>query len=207
MVSEIPALKDDPKNWDPKQWAPYGNGNTPADQTQGFNGTVHGVVLISGDSKERLDIQHKKVSTIVGDSVNEVLVLNGKARPGAERGHEAFGFKDGVSQPFVAGTEDWVPPYQPGPNKVRPGVILLGRDGDLPEDIAGDAPPDAPGSVNRPSWAKDGSFMAFRFLQQKVPEFHAFIQKEASTVGIDPELMGARMVGRWKSGMLTAPCE
>ncbi len=54
--------------------------------------------------------------------------------------------------------------------------------------------------------------MVFRRLRQLVPEFANFILDRAAhvqgtdpngnvvTVGMDPVLLGARMVGRWKSG-------
>lgn len=68
-------------------------------------------------------------------------------------------------------------------------VILLGRAGD---------------TVPRPSWALDGSFLAFRLLQQLVPEFSRFLAENAPDVG-DPSvdtaaLLGARLTGRWHSG-------
>lgn len=68
-------------------------------------------------------------------------------------------------------------------------MILLGRAGD---------------TVTRPSWALDGSFLAFRLLQQLVPEFDRFLAENAPDVG-DPSvdaaaLLGARLTGRWHSG-------
>lgn len=69
-------------------------------------------------------------------------------------------------------------------------VILIGRNGDS--------------VTERPSWALDGSFLAFRYLQQLVPEFNQFLKLNAPHVD-DPsintaELLGARLTGRWKSG-------
>lgn len=58
--------------------------------------------------------------------------------------------------------------------------------------------------VDRPSWALDGSFLAFRYLQQLVPEFNRFLTENAPNVNepsVDTrELLGARLTGRWKSG-------
>ena len=42
--------------------------------------------------------------------------------------------------------------------------------------------------------------MVFRRLNQLVPEFSNFILSAAGTLGVDPVLLGARLVGRWKSG-------
>lgn len=70
-------------------------------------------------------------------------------------------------------------------------MILLGREGD---------------DVKRPSWALDGSFLVFRYLKQLVPEFDAFLEVNALKFQRGPgdptgaELLGARLMGRWKSG-------
>ena len=52
----------------------------------------------------------------------------------------------------------------------------------------------------------DGSFLAFRFLFQLVPEFNKFLNDNALKVpGLSAEqgaeLLGSRLIGRWKSGM------
>ena len=74
-----------------------------------------------------------------------------------------------------------------------PGVILLGQDGD-----------EVPTSGARPKWAINGSILAFRHLSQLVPEFNTFLENNAIP-GLPPkdgaELLGARFMGRWKSGM------
>ena len=102
----------------------------------------------------------------------------------------SFGFADGISEPAIAGFNTPLPGQDPIPE----GVILLGRDGDA--------------TPTRPEWAKDGSFPCFRMLAQRVPEFDAFLSANAIKIN-DPsapqdlgkDLLGARMVGRWKSGM------
>lgn len=99
-----------------------------------------------------------------------------------------FGYLDGIGQPAVAGFN--VNP-EPGQQLVLPGVILAGELGDT--QIA-----------SRPLWAKDGSFLVFRQLQQLVPEFDQFLSDNAPPiVGLTQaesvDLLGARMVGRWKS--------
>ena len=53
-------------------------------------------------------------------------------------------------------------------------------------------------------WLRNGSYMVFRRLEQKVPEFRRFVADRAARLGMDPDLLGARMFGRWKSG---APLE
>jgi Dyp-type peroxidase family len=103
--------------------------------------------------------------------------------------HTDFGYLDGISNPAVAGFDSQP---LPGQTLVLPGVILTNRLGD---------------STFRPQWTKDGSFMAFRKLKQLVPEFDKWtldnaIQNKAGnlTAQQGAEYLGARMVGRWKSG-------
>ena len=54
------------------------------------------------------------------------------------------------------------------------------------------------------SWMRNGSYMVFRRLEQRVPEFRRFVREQAARLAMDPELLAARMVGRWKTG---APIE
>jgi deferrochelatase/peroxidase EfeB len=89
-----------------------------------------------------------------------------------------FGFKDGIANPFVAGYGTQLP----GQSLVAPGVLLTGQSGD---------------AVTRASWTQNGSFLAFRQLKQLVPEFNKFLLD--NPVSNSSELMGARMMGRWKS--------
>ena len=77
-----------------------------------------------------------------------------------------------------------------------PGVIVTGKTGD-------------PGIAIRADWSTEGSFAAFRYLFQLVPEFNDFLNKnpipedgngKVLTPAEGSDLLGARIVGRWKSG-------
>ena len=100
---------------------------------------------------------------------------------------------DGISNPVVNGFDTVI---NPGPKTVDPGVVVTGHTGD-------------PQLATRAPWAVDGSFLAFRWLFQQVPEFNDFLKKnplskdgngKVLTPEEGSELLGARMVGRWKSG-------
>ncbi len=54
-------------------------------------------------------------------------------------------------------------------------------------------------------WMNNGSFMLFRRLNQLVPEFDKFVLESGAAAGIDPVLLGARLLGRWKSGAAPSP--
>jgi hypothetical protein len=77
--------------------------------------------------------------------------------------------------------------------------IFLGHKGD-------------PNMKRGPEWAKEGSFLVFRQLDQKVPEFERFLEEWAPKVpGTNykgpngPAKLGAHLMGRWKSGRSTIP--
>jgi len=124
-------------------------------------------------------------------SVDVIHRLNGKALEGDTRGYEHFGWKDGISNPAIKGVVDELP----GQGSVDPGVILTGHEGDSDRS-------------KRPLWAFEGSFMVFRQLEQLVPEFHQFLEKNAAELikegvpaELASELLGSRMLGRWKNGV------
>ena len=55
-----------------------------------------------------------------------------------------------------------------------------------------------------PPWARNGSFLVFRRLAQDVKGFRDSVAQIATTLGITPDLLGAKLVGRYRSG---APLE
>ncbi|KAF8531600.1 Dyp-type peroxidase [Gautieria morchelliformis] len=151
-----------------------------------FKKTIHGVFNVTGDSKLTITARITVIESILATAINILGQVDGNVRPGNEAGHEHFGFQDGLSQPPIIGFRS--------PNKgeiaTNPGIILLGEGGDI---------------VSRPPWAKDSSFLAFRKLKQLVPEFNDFLTRNpilngGSTPAEGSELLGARLVGRWKSG-------
>ncbi|KAF2451251.1 Dyp-type peroxidase [Karstenula rhodostoma CBS 690.94] len=159
---------------------------------------IHGVVLVAGDSFESVNGKLEEVKAILSakgtSSIAEVATLAGDVRPGEFKGHEHFGFLDGISQPALKGVDNvgGKKPL-PGQSLVDLGVALLGRSGDTVK--------------GRASWAKDGSFLAFRKLPQFVPEFDRFLEEKSKPISDDfddaptpADILGARMMGRWKSG-------
>ncbi|SMQ48323.1 unnamed protein product [Zymoseptoria tritici ST99CH_3D7] len=94
---------------------------------------IHGVLLVAGNTpalvKEKLD----RIVKLFDGSIKLAFKLDGQVRPGEQKGHEHFGYKDGVSQPAISNipnlTQDeaFVPP---GQDTIDQGVILCGRPGD-----------------------------------------------------------------------------
>lgn len=167
-----------------------------------FKHDIHGVILITGDCHETVDRKLAQIENIfyVGAHnalIHEVYRTVGDVRPGKEKGHEHFGFLDGISNPAV---QDVDTKPIPGQETIPQGIVLLGRKGD-------DTLETPPKPVTRPPWALDGSFLSFRYLFQLVPEFNSFLKRnpipEVHPRELGSELLGARLVGRWKSGAPT----
>ncbi|KAJ7603225.1 DyP-type peroxidase [Mycena polygramma] len=153
-----------------------------------FTGTdIHGVLLFASDTVDNINATVSSLESSMGSSMTKVYSLQAAARPGDEAGHEHFGYLDGISNPAVTG---FTTKPMPGQAVVAPGTILVGEKGD---------------SAKRPAWAKGGAFLVFRQLKQLVPEYNKFlidnpIVEEGLTAEQGSALLGARMVGRWKSG-------
>ncbi|KAF5347724.1 hypothetical protein D9756_010307 [Leucocoprinus leucothites] len=180
-VLNDPLLPPDaPKNPGKPDWDPE------------FLDRVDGLLLVAGDSHKTVDEKIKEIRQVFPadpnhSSITIVKTIVGDVRPDPEGGHEHFGFLDGISNPLIAGFDKPVP----GPEPIDASNTLTGY-------------------VNDGDWTKDGSFLVFRYLFQKVPEFNNFLQANAlkkdpitsndldETAGSD--LLGARLVGRWKSG-------
>ncbi|KZV93555.1 fungal peroxidase [Exidia glandulosa HHB12029] len=168
-----------------------GLGDVPGEWKQEFaGGNVHGVILIASDTKDLIEQQVTFIESTLGASIAKVYELDAAMRPNENAGHEMFGFKDGIAQPFLTGFGSKLP----GQTEVAPGAIVVGLDGDT--------------SINqRPSggWMTGGSFLAFRQLEQHVPEFNKFLLDnapaiEGKTLQERADFLGSRIVGRWKSG-------
>lgn len=55
-------------------------------------------------------------------------------------------------------------------------------------------------SKSGPEWTKDGSYLVFRRLAQDVQGFRRHVKELAAANGLSEDLMGAKLVGRFKSG-------
>lgn len=153
----------------------------------------------------------------------------GATLPPPLTGHEHFGFLDGVSQPGLRGRispdEHDVFTLRQNPNKrdeqgkpgqdlLWPGEFVFGYPGQDPragdikdpgeDSLTGEkwqgSKPSHAKPQQGPIWAKDGSFLVIRRLRQDVAAFHEFLASTAQTIGTTPDLLGAKLVGRWKSG-------
>ncbi len=176
--------------------------------------TIHALLNIQADDPNDLIAEVQKLTTISQKlGVTIVFEQAGATLPAPLTGHEHFGFKDGISQPGVAGF-DFVDPNSlhadpsvplgfvlghPGTEIIQAGEFVLGQPTEA--DSGGQAFPQPadPGL----KWMVNGSFQVFRRLNQDVPGFMA---NEDAVLGSLPSndplhaSLGAKLVGRWKSG-------
>ena len=185
---------------------------------------VHGVFLVTGATESEVDntiaLRLAPAGTN-GWTADHVEV--GVVRPEPAQGHEHFGYADGVSQPAVRGLVaaglPLNPTVGPDPDQAEPGRDLLwpgefvfgysGQDGDAAE-LSVEGPRPVPDS----DFTRNGAFLVFRRLAQKVPEFDLSVKQAALTLdptGEEPsaDFLSAQLVGRWKSGapLINAPHE
>jgi Dyp-type peroxidase family len=189
--------RSDPDAWDP--WL----------RNRDF---LHIIVLIAADVPADLDAELAKfMSRLPGSGLKLVHMEAGEA-PKDGSGNEHFGFKDGISQPGVKGfTLSTNPPQPntghqgvPGQDLLWPGEFVLG----YPTQVAarpdksfdGPNPAKGPDSKNGPAWTEDGSYLVFRKLQQDVAGFRNSVRSNALLSGVTPEVLGAKIVGRFRSG-------
>jgi Dyp-type peroxidase family len=178
------------------------DGSDPANWLKVFKSDVHAVAILAADLPEDLDKVHHQLSVHTkAHDVIEIGQLDGNIRPGDQAGHEHFGFKDGASQPGVVGLTD---EPKPGQQMIPAGEFILGHpslgDEQLPAPPPGAYQPvPAPAPVAFPSWATDGSMFVLRRLRQDVRGFNDFVADKAREFGISEDLVGAKLVGRYKS--------
>jgi Dyp-type peroxidase family len=106
---------------------------------------------------------------------------------------EAFGFRDGLSQPLIEGSHA-AREHPDSKHIVRLGEFLLGY-----EDNAGVecVVPSLPGI---PDFGVNGTYLVARQIAQHYDRFWDFLRTESAPLGISPQDLGARIVGRTMEG-------
>ena len=153
---------------------------------------IDGILLVTGRDRSTVTFHSNDLLRSLSSSIKLVYSEIGTTRPGAERGHEHFGFLDGISQPGIRGLTTVSDLRRrpdaglPGQDLFWPGEFVFGYPGQHSEDPYKEGP--AP-EMAAP-WMRNGSYMVFRRLEQKVPEFRRFVREQAARLGMDPELLG-----------------
>ena len=107
---------------------------------------------------------------------------------------EAFGYRDGISHPAIEGSG--VPGTNPEELPLKAGEFVLG----YPDEMS-----EAPLIPLPEILGRNGSYVAFRKLHQRVAAFRRYLKANAVDAGAE-ELLAAKMMGRWRSGAPLALC-
>ncbi len=170
-------------------------GDTGAHAPQHWVGSLAGdevhaiAILFARDDEEhrRCVGEHDKLVARC-DGVRTLSYLDLNASPPFNYAHDHFGFRDRLSQPVMKGSGEEPTPGS-GP-ALEPGEFILG----YPDEYgpAEDIP--QPKALSR-----NGSYMAYRRLQEHVGTFRAYLAENADTPE-EQELLAAKFMGRWRSG-------
>lgn len=174
---------------------------------------VHALLTVAADDEYDLDNKLNDMRTLAKNHGLAIISeQRGDTLPGDLKGHEHFGFKDGISQP---GVRDFNRPdptnkfdsEHPGAALIFAGEFVLGyplQDA-LNEDNS--QPSQSRPAPPIPAWMKDGSFQVFRRLNQDVFGFGVkaidlgdTLQTSHPSMMIPQDLVKAKLVGRWPSG-------
>lgn len=182
--------------------------SSPGHWKPGFSeDQMHVLISIYSYTDAALERKTNELIHILSNSVKEHNRLDGENMP---KGKIHFGYRDGISQPNVAG---FPAKRKDGGQLAVPAWNFVLKDDDYQLDYDGN--PKLPPQSQPPSplhtegaapyqlpvprelglW---GSFAAFRVLQQDVVAFDSFLQSYKDK--IDPELLAAKLCGRWRSG-------
>jgi Dyp-type peroxidase family len=146
------------------------------------------VILFARDAAERGRCVSEHAKLIAQCEGVEVLsTLDLEATPPFEYAHDHFGYRDRLSQPVIEGSADEPTPGSGGPLKA--GEFILGY-------------PDENGHVQLPQpeiLSRNGSFMAYRRMEEHVGAFRDFLRAHGKTPG-EQEFVAAKLMGRWRSG-------
>jgi Dyp-type peroxidase family len=147
------------------------------------------VILFARDAveRQRCEAEHQRLVAQC-EGVEVLSSLDLEATPPFEYAHDHFGYRDRMSQPVIEGAGEEPTPGTGAPLKA--GEFILG----YPDE---DGPP---ANLPQPEiLSRNGSYMAYRRLQEHVGKFREFLRQQGRTPE-EQELIAAKLMGRWRSG-------
>jgi len=158
---------------------------------------LHAVVILFARDKNERDRCVKEHQSYLDQNpgVEIISTLLLEAIPPYDYVHEHFGYRDRLTTPVIEGMGIEPAPGSHPPSK--PGEFFLG----YPDETGHTVPLPSPEILT-----KNGSFLAYRKMQEHVGRFRDFLEENGKTVE-EQELVAAKMMGRWrKSGAPLVLC-
>ena len=151
---------------------------------------LHAIAILfarDADERGRCQIEHDKLVAQC-EGVEMLSTLDLEATPPFDYAHDHFGYRDRLSEPVIEGLSNAPTPGSGAP--LKPGEFILG----YPDE---DGPP---ANLPQPEvLSRNGSYMAYRRLQEHVVRFRDFLREHGNTHE-EQELIAAKLMGRWRSG-------
>jgi Dyp-type peroxidase family len=151
---------------------------------------LHAIAILFArdeSAREACLTEHAKLLARI-PGAETVSTLDLAATPPFDHAHDHFGYRDRLSQPAIKGSGDVPTPGSGVP--LEPGEFILG----YPDEWGAPPPQPQPGILSR-----NGSYMAYRRLEEHVTRFREFLRSQSKTKD-EAELIAAKMMGRWRSG-------
>jgi deferrochelatase/peroxidase EfeB len=156
-------------------------------------GSDHIMLTLHAASPEALKNYSDRLSALVvaGNAFQEIWHADGMALMEIKDGktvpcHKVhFGYTDGISMTTIRGGPERYPPDHQQPCEPWLFVLLDGA-----ENYVVPEPPEL---------GRNGSFAVFKMIRTDVVGFENFLQSHKDQ--IDPELLAAKMCGRWRNGV------
>ncbi len=151
---------------------------------------LHAIVILfargAADHQRCVAAHERLLAEVKG--AERLSYLDLEATPPFDYAHDHFGFRDRLSQPVMEGSGEEPTPGSGGP--LKPVEFILG----YPDE---DGPP---GNQPQPEiLSRNGSYMAYRRLQEHVGAFRDFLRQHGQTPD-EEEFIAAKLMGRWRSG-------
>jgi Dyp-type peroxidase family len=184
---------------DPQKWRWGGPNNTEP----------HILLMVFGsDEASALDYYKELEQAFTAAGMKDVFQLDGLTLPFNK---EHFGFRDGISQPIIKGTDR----TGPSEDHINAGEFIMGYkneynvypDTPVLAEMQGDTSllPNDVYDKNRKDLGRNGSYMVMRQLEQNVEAYWTFMNEntknEDGSVNVDESnKLASKMMGRWPSG-------
>lgn len=156
---------------------------------------VHVLLSLYTNDRQQLELQTGRLRQLFSEhAIRELSYHDASALPDNQ---VHFGYRDSIAQPRIAAAGC------PRPADMQPaasaGEFLLGKD--YVNQYAGNFIGDLPAAL-----CDNASYAALRMLKQDVRAFDELIKQSGQRHNLDPELVAAKLMGRWRDGSPLTLC-